>query len=374
MILRVRALRAMVVLAAVALLPHCLAAQQTPAQPAQAPAAPSAEPSQSGAKSQQQSQNPTTGASEPGAEAPQNLKAPPPITSTTGLVHLVATVMDRHRNFVTDLDQSDFKIQEDGSAQEIRYFGRETDLPLRIGVLLDTSNSIRPRLEFEKDAATDFLQHVIRRNKDEAFLMTFDNEPEVIQDYTGDIARLTDAIRKQRAGGGTALNDAIYRAAEKLSNPPLPKGANPEVRRVLVVISDGDDNLSDHALSESVEAAIRAEAAIYCISTNTDWLAISGDKPRKMHVEGGDKVLEEFADQSGGRVFYPYKVDDLAQSFVDISTELRSQYFIAYSPTNVQSTGKYHKIDVQTDRKGLNVRTRKGYYATSPTSPLAPSK
>jgi Ca-activated chloride channel family protein len=219
----------------------------------------------------------------------------------------------------------------------------------------------------------DFLQHVIRRNQDQAFLMTFDNEPEVIQDYTGDLALLTDAIRKQRAGGGTALNDAIYLAAEKLTNPPLPK-VNPEVRRVLVVISDGDDNLSDHALSESVEAAIRAEAAIYCISTNTDWLAIDGNKPHKMHVEGGDKVLEEFADQSGGRVFYPYKVDDLAQSFVDIGTELRSQYFIAYSPTNVQSTGQYHKIDVQTDRKGLNVRTRKGYYATTPTSPLAPSK
>jgi VWFA-related protein len=242
-------------------------------------------------------------------------------------------------------------------------------LPLRIGILLDTSNSIRPRLEFEKEAANDFLQHVIRRNKDQAFLMTFDNEPEVIQDFTGDLSLLTDAIRKQRAGGGTALDDAIYRAAEKLSNPPLPKGPNPEVRRVLVVISDGDDNLSDHALSESVEAAIRAEAAIYCVSTNTDWLAIDGDKPRKMHVEGGDKVLEEFADQSGGRVFYPYKVDDLAQSFVDIGTELRSQYFIAYSPSNPQSTGKYRKIEVQTDRKGLNVRTRKGYYATSPTAP-----
>jgi Ca-activated chloride channel family protein len=310
----------------------------------------------------------------PGASAgePQQGKTPP-IISTTGLVHLVATVMDRHRNFITDLDQSDFKILEDGTPQEIRYFGRDTDLPLRIGVLLDTSNSIRPRLEFEKDAAMDFLQHVIRRNQDQAFLMTFDNEPEVIQDYTGDLALLTDAIRKQRAGGGTALNDAIYLAAEKLTNPPLPK-VNPEVRRVLIVISDGDDNLSDHALSESVEAAIRAEAAIYCVSTNTDWLAIDGDKPRKMHVEGGDKVLEEFADQSGGRVFYPYKVDDLAQSFVDIGTELRSQYFIAYSPTNVQSTGQYHKIEVQTDRKGLNVRTRKGYYATSPTPPLAPSK
>ena len=298
----------------------------------------------------------------------------PAITSTTGLVHLVATVMDRHRDFVTDLDQADFKVLEDGAPQDIRYFGRETDLPLRIGVLLDTSNSIRPRLDFEKDAALDFLQHVLRRNKDQAFVMTFDNEPEVIQDYTGDLALLTDAIRKQRAGGGTALNDAIYRAAEKLVNPPVPKGANPEIRRVLVVISDSNDNLSDHALSEAVDSTIRAEAVMYCISTNTDWLALDGDKPRKIHVEGGDKVLEQFADQSGGRVFYPYKVDDLAQSFVDIGDELRSQYFIAYSPNNPQASGQYRKIDVQIDRKGLQVRTRKGYYATSPTSPLQPGK
>ena len=298
----------------------------------------------------------------------------PAITSTTGLVHLVATVMDRHRDFVTDLDQADFKVLEDGAPQDIRYFGRETDLPLRIGVLLDTSNSIRPRLDFEKDAALDFLQHVLRRNKDQAFVMTFDNEPEVIQDYTGDLALLTDAIRKQRAGGGTALNDAIYRAAEKLVNPPVPKGANPEIRRVLVVISDGNDNLSDHALSEAVDSTIRAEAVMYCISTNTDWLALDGDKPRKIHVEGGDKVLEQFADQSGGRVFYPYKVDDLAQSFVDIGDELRSQYFIAYSPNNPQASGQYRKIDVQIDRKGLQGRTRKGYYATSPTSPLQPGK
>jgi VWFA-related protein len=363
MMFGVKASRFIVVLVAlVAIFGSPSQAQQTP-QPTPPPAAAPAEPG--GAQNKTQP---------PGASAgePQQGKTPP-IISTTGLVHLVATVMDRHRNFITDLDQSDFKILEDGTPQEIRYFGRDTDLPLRIGILLDTSNSIRPRLEFEKDAAMDFLQHVIRRNQDQAFLMTFDNEPEVIQDYTGDLALLTDAIRKQRAGGGTALNDAIYLAGEKLSRAPLPK-VNPEVRRVLVVISDGDDNLSDHALSESVEAAIRAEAAIYCISTNTDWLAIDGDKPRKMHVEGGDKVLEQFADQSGGRVFYPYKVDDLAQSFVDIGTELRSQYFIAYSPTNVQSTGQYHKIEVQTDRKGLNVRTRKGYYATSPTSPLAPSK
>src|ERR1700693_2520016 len=339
----------------------CARAQQ--ANPPPAPARPdwSAPASQA---PEAQTHTPAGKNQEDGAQPGQNKT--PAIVSTTGLVHLVATVTDRRHNFVTDLEQSDFKILEDNTPQDIRFFGRETDLPLRIAVLLDTSNSIRPRLPFEQDAAIDFLDSVIRRNKDMAFLMTFDNEPEVIQDYTGDLALLTSAIRRQRAGGGTALNDAIYRASDKLMSPPLPKGPNPEVRRVLVVISDGDDNLSDHALSEAVEAAIRAEAAIYCVSTNTDWLASDGNKPRKMHVEGGDKVLEEFADQSGGRVFYPYKVEDLAQSFVDIGAELRSQYFIAYSPKNPTADGKYRKIEVQAGRKGLAVRTRKGYYSVAP--------
>ena len=192
----------------------------------------------------------------PGASDSQNppagTKELPSIRVLTGLVHLVVTVTDHHRNFITDLDQKDFKVLENGTAQEIRFFGRETDLPLRIGLLLDTSNSIRQRLQFEQEAAIDFLNKVIRRNKDMAFLMTFDNEPEVIQDYTENLSLLTDAIRKQRAGGGTALDDAIYRASEMLSNPPLPPGPNPEVRRVIVVISDGDDNLSDHALSEAI--------------------------------------------------------------------------------------------------------------------------
>ena len=361
--INVRRLRILIVLAAlVCISGTCIYAQQSPPPPSPARpdwSAPASQSSENGQKA------PPAQSPADAAQAAQNKL--PPIVSTTGLVHLVATVTDRRHNFVTDLEQSDFKILEDNTPQDIRFFGRETDLPLRIGVLLDTSNSIRPRLAFEQDAAIDFLDGVIRRNKDLAFLMTFDNEPEVIQDYTGDLGLLTAAIRKQRAGGGTALNDAIYRASEKLLNPPAPSGPNPEVRRVIVVISDGDDNLSDHALSDAIESAIRAEAAIYAISTNTDWLSISGDKPKKIHVEGGDKVLEEFADQTGGRVFYPYKVEDLAQSFVDIGTELRSQYFIAYSPKDTETAGKYRKIDVQTDRKGLAVRTRKGYYSVAPT-------
>jgi VWFA-related protein len=282
--------------------------------------------------------------------------------------------MDRRHNFVTDLDQKDFRVLENGHQEDIRFFGRDTDLPLRIGMLLDTSNSIRERLHFEKDAAIDFLANVIRRHKDMAFLMTFDNEPEVIQDFSGDPGVLDEAIQKQRAGGGTALNDAIYMAAQKLANAPLPIGGNPEVRRILVVISDGEDNLSDRALSEAIEMSQRSEVAIYSISTSTDWVAVTGgDKPRKLFKTPGDQILENFALETGGRVFYPYKVDDLAESFQDIGTELRSQYFIGYSPSNPPREGEFRKIQVEiVDRKGLVVRTRKGYFANASQAGSAP--
>jgi Ca-activated chloride channel homolog len=339
-------------IAALAILGICVQAQQTstPAPPQPPPVAPPA----------QTDQNP------PPPLAPSK---EPPIKVTTGLVHLVVTVMDHHHAFITDLDKSDFKVLENGTPQDIRFFGRETDLPLRIALLLDTSNSIRPRLEFEKDAAVDFLSKTIRRNKDMAFLMTFDNEPEIIQDYTGDLALLTSAINNQRAGGGTALNDAIYMASEKLAHAPVPKGDESDMRRVVVLISDGNDNLSDRALSEAIDASIRSEASVYTVSTNTDWISVDdSSKPSKYNLDAGDKVLQQFADQTGGQAFFPYRIDDLAQSFFDIGTELRSQYFIAYSPTLPALKGEYRKIDVQTDRKGLIVRTRKGYYAVPPPS------
>jgi Ca-activated chloride channel family protein len=338
------------------------AQQQAPPIASSAPGAAAAPHSSSGSQTQNE-QNPKPA-------VPENQAS---IRITTGLVHLVVTVTDRHHDLITDLDEKDFKVLENGSLQKIDFFGRETDLPLRIGLLLDTSNSIRPRLQFEQDAAIDFLNKVIRRNMDMAFLMTFDNEPEIIQDYTGDLSRLTDAIRRQRAGGGTALHDAIYRASEKLSNPPLPAGPDPQVRRVVVVISDGEDNLSDHALSEAIEAAIRSEAAVYTISTNTDWISIdNGSLPAKYNLDPGDKILQQFANETGGRSFFPYRIDDLAQSFQDIGTELRSQYFIGYSPTIPAAQSQYRKILVQTDRKGLTVRTRRGYYASALPIAAAP--
>jgi Ca-activated chloride channel homolog len=312
-------------------------------------------------------QNPAPAA--PHTQTPVAPTTEPPIRVTTGLVHLVVTVMDKHHRLVTDLDRSDFKISENGVPQEIRFFGRETDLPLRIAILLDTSNSIRERLEFEKGAAVNFLTDVIRRDKDMAFVMTFDNEPQVIQDYTDQLYLLTAAIQDQRAGGGTALNDAIYMAGEKLEKAPLLPRQASDLRRVIVVISDGDDNLSDHAFSDAIEQAVRSEAVIYTISTNTNWVAIDNpDKPKKYNMDPGDKVLRDLAQQTGGHAFFPYSVDDLAESFTNIGTELRSQYFIAYSPVNPPVSGQYRKIDVTTNRKGLIVRTRKGYYAAGSAS------
>ncbi|HEV2488387.1 MAG TPA: VWA domain-containing protein [Candidatus Acidoferrales bacterium] len=282
------------------------------------------------------------------------------------VVSLPATVMDRRHKFVTDLNQSDFQVFEDGKPQQVTLFFRQTDLPLRIGMLLDTSNSIRERLHFEKDAAIDFLYNVIRRNKDQAFLMTFDNEAEIIQDYTGDLDLLSSVIQQQNAGGGTALNDAIYMASQKLVAAPPAAAPDQDIRRVLVLISDGDDNLSDRALSDAIEMADKAGVSIYAISTNNDWVTTDTPVPEKLHLSEGDKVLAQYSDETGGRVFFPYRIDDLAQSFLDIGNELRSQYLIGYPPPYAEADGQFHTIQVRVDRKGLIVRTRKGYYAVAP--------
>src|SRR6266849_3123084 len=265
------------------------------------------------------------GAQQAPRDAPPQRPDETTIRREVKLVDLIVTVVNRRQKLITDLQKEDFTVSEDGLQQEIRYFGRQTDLPLRVGMLLDTSNSIRDRMKFEQEAAIDFLFNVIRRRKDQAFLMIFDNEPSVIQSYTEDVGQLRDVILRQRAGGGTALYDAVYSAcSELLSNPPLPLGQNPEVRRVLVVISDGDDNLSTHSRGEAIEVALRGGVVIYAISTSTQWVSAIEEKDpakrsnRKYHMEASDKVLEQLAEETGGRAFFPYSVDDLAQSFLDI--------------------------------------------------------
>jgi Ca-activated chloride channel family protein len=191
---------------------------------------------------------------------------------------------------------------------------------------------------------------------------------------------LRDEIVKTRAGGGTAVFDAIYAACDKeLSHPPRPPGDQPDVvRRVMIVISDGDDNLSTHTRAEAIEMAQRYSVVIYTISTSTQWIQLSQTNPdkladRKVHLTEGDKILQDLAEETGGRAFYPYHVDDLDQSFQDIGDELRNQYSIAYIPTNTSLDGRYHRIKIEVpDHKGYQVRARRGYYARANSTPNNP--
>jgi VWFA-related protein len=317
--------------------------------------------------------------------APSRQPPPPEQTGRQGaiirnvnLVEVLFSVVAKHGKLVTDLRKEDFKVFDDGAQQEIVSFNQPTDLPLRIGMLLDTSNSIRDRLKFEQDAAIEFVFSALRREKDQAFLMTFDDGEQIIQPFTGDHERLRDTILKQRAGGGTALYDAVYTASDFLMNKsPLPEGTDPDVRRVMVVISDGDDNDSNRSRGAAVEMAQRAGVIIYTISSSTQWVEVSQDfdsskgVDRKYAKTEGDHVLEQMADETGGRAFFPYRVDDLGQAFLDIGDELRHQYALAYSPAGRVADGKFHKIRIEVDHKDYTVRSRKGYYSIPPSAPPA---
>src|SRR5579864_6176869 len=293
------------------------------------------------------------------------------IVQVVNLVDVLFTVLNRRNRLVPDLQKEDFKVFDEKFPQEIRYFSKQTDLPLRIGMLVDTSNSIRDRIKFEQDASINFLFSVLRRGRDEAFVMTFDDEPQVVQAFTSDAGLLRDQILQTRAGGGTAVYDAIYSACQnELSHPPRPPGDQPDVvRRVMIVISDGEDNLSNHTRSEAIEMAQRTSVVIYTISTSTQWIQLSQTDPnkladRKSHLTEGDKILQDLADETGGRAFFPYHVDDLDQSFQDIGDELRNQYSIAYMPTNYVLDGRYHRIRIEVpEHKGYQVRARRGYFA-----------
>jgi len=321
---------------------------------------------------QQPQQNP----SPPAAAKPQDQqiqKSQTTIPIVVNLVDVLYTVLDRRNKLVAGLEKQDFKVLDDNVPQDIRYFSKQSDLPLRIGMLLDTSNSIRDRLKFEQDAANNFLFSVLRRNRDEAFVMTFDDEPQVVQPFTGDTGLLRDQVLRTRAGGGTAVYDAIYEAClNQLSHPPRPPGDQPDVvRRVMILISDGEDNLSTHTRAEAIEMAQRTSVVIYTISTSIQWVTLDDPNKtksgnRKYHLTDGDKILQDLAEETGGRSFYPYHVDDLDQSFQDIGDELRNQYSLAYNPSNHALDGRYHKIRIEVpDHKGYQVRARRGYYARS---------
>jgi VWFA-related protein len=282
--------------------------------------------------------------------APDENEAVTTIKVPVNEVRVIFTVTDKHGRYIKDLKKNDFRVIDDRKpAVEIRSFGSETDLPLQVGLLVDSSNSVRDRFKFEQEAAIEFLNSNIRPKYDKAFVVGFDATPEVTQGFTDNTEMLSHGVRELRAGGGTAMYDALYFACR---DELMKQEQTGPVRRAIILLSDGDDNLSHVTREEAIEMAERAEVIVYTISTN-----ISGVKQK------GDKVLERIADATGGRAFFPFQIRDVSDAFLSIQDELRSQYAMAYKPADFAADGRYRTIEIMGPEKSLKVRTRKGYYA-----------
>jgi Ca-activated chloride channel homolog len=265
-------------------------------------------------------------------------------------VNILFTVTDKKGRFVTDLTKSDFDVVENKKPQTIQQFTAESDLPLRIAILVDTSNSIREQFRFEQQAAIRFIQSVLRPKDDRLMLVSFDSAAEMVSDLTGDQKKLEEGVKSMRPGGGTALYDAIYFAAKEKLMMDQPRD---KFRRAMVIISDGEDTESRKSRDQALEMAQKADVVIYAISTN-----ITRDD------KDGDKILRYLTEETGGQAFFPFKIEDLDQSFENIANELRHQYNIFYRPEPLKADGLYHPVTVKTKaRKDLIVRARKGYYA-----------
>jgi VWFA-related protein len=311
------------------------------------------------------------------AQTPPQTKPPddlPSITVDVDVVSILASVRDKRGALIPNLQKDDFTILEEGKAQTIKYFTRETDLPLTIGLLVDVSGSQRNLIDIERHAASQFFSQVLRK-KDEAFLISFGEETELLQDYTGSARLLSQGLNQLRVssgvGGispgpvptigqprGTVLYDAIYLAAsEKLKT---------EVgRKVIVVITDGVDQGSRMTRNQAIEAAQKADAVIYSIEYYDP-----GAYGRFMTFggSGGEGELHKMSDETGGHV---YKVDrghPLDMVFRELQDEMRSQYSIGYTPVNGLKDGSYRHLDVKLANKDLKAQARKGYYAVKPES------
>jgi Ca-activated chloride channel homolog len=272
------------------------------------------------------------------------------ITLDVSRVNMLYTVSDKKGRFVTDLTKDDFEVSENKKPQTIIEFAAESDLPLRLAILIDTSNSIRDRFHFQQEAATAFIDGTVRPEHDRAMVVSFDTSAELVADLTDNIGDLEKAVANLRPGGGTSLYDAVFFACRDklMEDQPLYK-----FRRAMVILSDGEDNQSRYTRDQALEMAQKADVTVYTISTNIT--RVESD---------GDKVLRYFAEETGGQAFFPFKASDLSQSFENIANELRHQYNIFYRPEPLKVDGLYHTVQIRVKaHKDLIVRARKGYYA-----------
>ena len=275
------------------------------------------------------------------------------ITVGVSNVNLQFTVTDRRGRFVTGLGKDDFLVREGKNAQKILQFSSESELPLRLAILVDSSNSIRDRFRFIQETAIEFINSVMRPGKDKAMVVSFDTAAELQVDLTGDKEKLTNAIRNLRAGGGTTLYDAIAFASRDKLMQEVPRYG---LRYAMVILSDGDDNQSRYSRDQALELAQMADVVIYTISTSS----VMGARGET----GGDKILKYLSSETGGLTFFPFKVEDLSQSFENIANELRHQYSLLYRPEPLKTDGSYQLIEVRVPTQGnLVIRARRGYYA-----------
>lgn len=290
-----------------------------------------------------------------------------PIKVDVDVVNLYCAVRNKQNGLISNLEKTDFNLAEDGAPQTIKYFTRETDLPLTIGLLVDVSNSQANLIEIERRAAAAFFSSVLKK-KDVAFLISFGADSELLQDISGSPRLLQEGLNRMKLNGGysgptsgpvptmskprgTVLYDAVYLAASDM----LAKEVG---RKAIVLITDGDDQGSRETERAAIEAAQKSDAIIYGIYyVDRQYYAGFGA------TTSGDSVLRHMSEETGGRLFQVDRRNTLDNIFEQIQQEMRTQYAIGYTPTNSKKDGSYRKIDLRTSNKDMKVQVRKGYYA-----------
>ena len=295
---------------------------------------------------------PATGAQAPAQDSDLSVDMnAPTIKIGVNEVNLIFTVTDKRGHYNPNLKLNDFALLDDQKAPaHVTSFHQQINLPLRVGVMIDTSSSIHSRFQFEQQSASEFLLQILKSRSDRAFVMGFDVTPNVTADWSNNLDALQTGITRLKPGGGTALYDAVYTAChDKLQD--IARGQEP-VRKALILLSDGEDDQSRVYLDEAIKSCQRAETIIYAISTN--WTPSRGK---------GDKVMEQMASETGGQAFFPPSVEDISKSFTNIQEELRSQYALTYTPADFKMDGSFRPIYLYCNERQYVVRTRKGYFA-----------
>ncbi len=293
---------------------------------------------------------------------------PGDLASSTGLltirkrvdeVNLVFTVTDEGGRFVSNLAVSDLRLLDNRlPPQSISYFQQQTDLPLRVGLVIDLSDSIRPHFKFEKKAATTFLRKILRPQVDRAFIVGFDSAVWLAQDLTGNIEPLASAVERLKTGGETALYDAVVFACNMLRNESDRTGS----RRAIILISDGVNTRGRAIMYDAAQAALRAGVIIFALSTND---LAGGLYPQ------GQAVLDLLTEPTGGRVLPARHTDQISSAFKAVEKQLRSQYAMGYRPAELRPDGSYRPIQLLPRRPDLRVQVRRGYYAPRETEAAA---